>query len=91
MTTICVVLDRYISKTLKPTLLPEDIPEMMAFTNVVIQILQGIYSFTDAQFDKHLRQLYPAVVEMVNCSKIEARTIVKDILIRAGILRNIFD
>ena len=49
---------RYITKTLKPTLVPEEVPEMMAFTPVVIQILQGINAFSDAQLEKHLPQLY---------------------------------
>ena len=52
---------RYITKTLKPTLVPEEVPEMMAFTPVVIQILQGINAFSDAQLEKHLPQLYEKV------------------------------
>jgi len=89
MSTICTVLDRYITKTLKPTLVPEEVPEMMAFTPVVIQILQGINHFTDDQLNKHLPQLYIAVVEMTNCTKSEARMLVKDILIRVGTLKSI--
>lgn len=89
MRTINIILDRYISKTLKPTLVPEEVPEMMAFTPVVIQILQGIHDFSDAQLEKHLPALYLNVVEMTACSKNEARAIVKDILIRVGKLRKI--
>jgi len=89
ISTMSVVLDRYITKTLKPTLVPEEVPEMMAFTPVIIQILQGINAFSDEQLDKHLPQLYLRVVEMACCSKNEARTLVKDILIRVGTLRAI--
>jgi len=89
MKTINVILERYITKTLKPTLVPEEVPEMMAFTPVVIQILQGIQNFGDDQLKKHLPALYMNVVEMTSCSKNEARALVKDILIRVGTLKGL--
>jgi brefeldin A-inhibited guanine nucleotide-exchange protein len=89
MRTISNILERYITKTLKPTLVPEEKPEMMAFTPVVIEILQGINGFSDEQLEKHLSELYLPVVEMTNCTTNQARMIVKDILIRIGHLRGL--
>merc|ERR1711924_115992 len=45
LSTIDTITDRYIAKTLKPTMLPEEMPEMMAFTPVIVQILTTIKNF----------------------------------------------
>eukprot|EP00656_Telonema_subtile_P057197 TRINITY_DN9356_c0_g1_i3.p1 TRINITY_DN9356_c0_g1~~TRINITY_DN9356_c0_g1_i3.p1 ORF type:complete len:1408 (+),score=491.60 TRINITY_DN9356_c0_g1_i3:81-4304(+) len=85
LTTIDAITQRYIQKTLKPTMLPEEMPEMMAFTPVVVQILTTIKHFDEEQFRRHLgTHVYGIVVELTECGKLEVRRLVRDILVRVG-------
>jgi brefeldin A-inhibited guanine nucleotide-exchange protein len=85
LSTVDIITARYIAKTLKPTMLPEEMPEMMAFTGVIVQILTAVKNFDDEQFQRHLGEhIYPNVVELTECSKIEVRRLVREILLRVG-------
>merc|ERR1712166_157591 len=85
LSTVDIITARYIAKTLKPTMLPEEMPEMMAFTGVIVQILTAVKNFDEEQFQRHLGvHIYPNVVELTECGKIEVRRLVRDILIRSG-------
>lgn len=71
-------------------MLPEEMPEMMAFTGVIVQILTAVKNFDEEQFQRHLGvHIYPNVVELTECGKIEVRRLVRDILIRIGKVCNI--
>jgi len=92
LSTVDTITSRYIAKTLKPTMLPEEMPEMMAFTSVIVQILTAVKNFDDEQFQRHLGDhIYPNVVELTECGKIEVRRPVREILIRIGKVLQISD
>ena len=86
--TVVTVLDQYVTKTIKPTLLPEAAAEYRAFTPVVTQILQGIVAFDDTQFLRHVKgaELYQVLTDLMLSTHLEVRTLLHKIFSRVGVL-----
>jgi hypothetical protein len=86
LTTVVTVLEQYVTKTIKPTLLPEAAAEYRAFTPVVTQILNGIVAFSDAQFLKATQgaELYEILTDLMLSTHLEVRTLLHKIFSRIG-------
>jgi len=82
--TISAVLEQFVTKTIKPTLLPEAAAEYRAFTPVVTQILQGINSFNDKQFLHNVKDLYELLTDLMLSTHLEVRTLLHRIFTRIG-------
>eukprot|EP00658_Telonema_sp_P-2_P035166 TRINITY_DN25624_c0_g1_i1.p1 TRINITY_DN25624_c0_g1~~TRINITY_DN25624_c0_g1_i1.p1 ORF type:complete len:214 (-),score=48.39 TRINITY_DN25624_c0_g1_i1:210-851(-) len=82
------VLEQYVEKTIKPTLLPEESAEFHAFTPIVVQVLNGIAEFSDAQFKSQVEVLYLLLIDLMLCKHMDVRVALHRVMVRLG--TNIF-